>query len=259
MNEPLTAHPRASIYGTYDAHFPDIRSTRRSRAVPRTRPTSPRPVRPPPGPPGRPRPLRAAAELHGAEPPGGRSSRPARRPPRRDARRPRDGGSGSTRPSAFAERGVAVLAPHRAQNAAIRHALAALGFGGAGGRPMPLVDTVEKLQGKEREVVVVSYGVADAEYADAEADFLLSQARFNVASTRAQRKLVVLCSDPVLDAVPADRQALSRPPCSRRSATTAHAAPPCGRGRTRPTPASPSTSTSTSTGAAFDRARHDRP
>ena len=74
---------------------------------------------------------------------------------------------------------------------------------------MPLVDTVEKLQGKEREVVVVSYGVADAEYADAEADFLLSQARFNVASTRAQRKLVVLCSDPVLDAVPADRQVLS--------------------------------------------------
>ena len=108
---------------------------------------------------------------------------------------------------AFAERGVAVLAPHRAQNAAIRHALTALGFGD-GGRPMPLVDTVEKLQGKEREVVVVSYGVADSEYADAEADFLLSQARFNVASTRAQRKLVVLCSDPVLDAVPADRQAL---------------------------------------------------
>jgi superfamily I DNA and/or RNA helicase len=73
---------------------------------------------------------------------------------------------------------------------------------------MPLVDTVEKMQGKEREVILVSYGVADEEYATAEAQFLLSRNRFNVAATRAERKLIVLCSDTVLDAVPTDRRTL---------------------------------------------------
>jgi hypothetical protein len=110
-------------------------------------------------------------------------------------------------PGDFVRHGLAVLAPHRAQNSAIRQALARCGFD-ARQRPMPLVDTVEKMQGKEREVILVSYGVADEEYATAEAQFLLSRNRFNVAATRAERKLVVLCSDTVLDAVPTDRRTL---------------------------------------------------
>lgn len=110
-------------------------------------------------------------------------------------------------PAEFVRRGLAVLAPHRAQNSAIRQALARRGFDGKC-RPMPLVDTVEKMQGKEREVILVSYGVADEEYATAEAQFLLSRNRFNVAATRAERKLIVLCSDTVLDAVPTDRRTL---------------------------------------------------
>jgi hypothetical protein len=110
-------------------------------------------------------------------------------------------------PGDFVRRGLAVLSPHRAQNSAIRQALSVRGFGGSD-RPMPLVDTVEKMQGKEREVILVSYGVADEEYATAEAQFLLSRNRFNVAATRAERKLIVLCSDTVLDAVPTDRRTL---------------------------------------------------
>jgi hypothetical protein len=110
-------------------------------------------------------------------------------------------------PERFASQGAAVLAPHRAQNSSIRAALSSVGFG-VSERPMPLVDTVEKLQGKERDVVVVSYGVADDEYAHAEADFLLSRNRFNVAVTRARKKVVVLCSSTTLDAVPMDRKVL---------------------------------------------------
>jgi hypothetical protein len=110
-------------------------------------------------------------------------------------------------PEKFASRALAVLSPHRAQNSAIRNALRARGFDREG-RPMPLVDTVEKLQGKEREVILVSYGVADEEYAAAEAQFLLSRNRFNVAATRAERKLIVVCSDTVLDVVPTDRRIL---------------------------------------------------
>jgi AAA domain len=110
-------------------------------------------------------------------------------------------------PPEFARRALAVLSPHRAQNSAIRHALRQRGFD-TGACPLPLVDTVEKLQGKERQVILVSYGVADEEYATAEAEFLLSRNRFNVAATRAERKLVVFCSDTVLDLVPTDRKVL---------------------------------------------------
>ncbi len=94
-----------------------------------------------------------------------------------------------------------------AQNSAIRQALREFDFGNDD-KPMPLVDTVDKLQGKERAVILVSYGVADAEYATAEAGFLLSSNRFNVAVTRAQKKVVVFCSEQVLNVVPPDRQIL---------------------------------------------------
>lgn len=110
-------------------------------------------------------------------------------------------------PEAFAARGIAVLSPHRAQNSTIRQVLTEYGFGN-GQKPLPLVDTVDKLQGQERDVVLVSYGVADGEYAEAEADFLLSRNRFNVAATRARHKLIVLCADTVLDVVPTDQQVL---------------------------------------------------
>ncbi|HKY04881.1 MAG TPA: AAA domain-containing protein, partial [Blastocatellia bacterium] len=118
-----------------------------------------------------------------------------------------NGRSEAYQPIEFARKGVAVLSPHRAQNSAIRQALRGYGFG-ADDKPMPLVDTVDKLQGKERAVIFVSYGVADSEYATAEAEFLLSSNRFNVAVTRAQKKVVVLCSEQVLNVVPSDKRTL---------------------------------------------------
>lgn len=110
-------------------------------------------------------------------------------------------------PIDFARKGLAVLSPHRAQNSAIRQALRDYHFGNDS-KPLPLVDTVDKLQGKEREVILVSYGVADAEYTMAEANFLLSSNRFNVAITRAQKKVVVFCSEQVLNVVPPDKRVL---------------------------------------------------
>ncbi|MDP9313432.1 MAG: AAA domain-containing protein [Chloroflexota bacterium] len=110
-------------------------------------------------------------------------------------------------PNAFAEEGLGVLSPHRAQNSTIRQALRDAGYD-VPTRPLPVVDTVDKLQGQERDVIFVSYGVADEEYAEGEAEFLLSKNRFNVATTRARHKLIVLCSEAVLNVVPTDRQVL---------------------------------------------------
>jgi hypothetical protein len=107
----------------------------------------------------------------------------------------------------FASHGVAVLSPHRAQNSTIRQHLREAGFDDEL-RRLPLVDTVDKLQGQERDIIFVSYGVADSEYAEAEADFLLSSNRFNVAATRAKHKLIVFCSNAVLNVVPTDKEVL---------------------------------------------------
>jgi hypothetical protein len=106
----------------------------------------------------------------------------------------------------FTAEALAILSPHRAQNSAILGELA------AGGWPrdrMPVVDTVERMQGNEREMIVVSYAVADGEYAEREADFLLNPNRFNVSITRARRKLVVLMSEAVLRALPRDERVMA--------------------------------------------------
>lgn len=99
---------------------------------------------------------------------------------------------------------AAVISPHRAQNAAIRAmlppALKADAF----------VETVDRIQGKERDAVILSYSVADPEFALAEADFIFSPERLNVASTRARTKLVLIISRRLLDAVPAEQETMDK-------------------------------------------------
>jgi DNA replication ATP-dependent helicase Dna2 len=101
----------------------------------------------------------------------------------------------------FRDEALAVIAPHRAHNSAIRAALEREGFTEA---DAPVVDTVERMQGNERDAVIVSYGVADEELAEREAAFLLDPNRFNVAITRARAKLILLVSRAVLEAVSRD-------------------------------------------------------
>jgi hypothetical protein len=106
----------------------------------------------------------------------------------------------------FRSHALAVIAPHRAQNSAI------LGELIAGGWPrdeLPVVDTVERMQGNERELIIVSYSVADREYAEREAAFLLNPNRFNVSITRPRSKLIVFMSDEILRTVPGDEQVMT--------------------------------------------------
>ncbi|HEX8363267.1 MAG TPA: AAA domain-containing protein [Longimicrobium sp.] len=106
---------------------------------------------------------------------------------------------------AFRSHAFAAISPHRAQNSAI------LGELVAGGWPrteLPVVDTVERMQGNEREMIVVSYAVADREYAEREASFLLNPNRFNVAITRPRAKLVVFLSQDILRTLPRDERVM---------------------------------------------------
>ena len=67
---------------------------------------------------------------------------------------------------------------------------------------VPFVDTVDKMQGQEADAVIVSYGVADPEFALREAEFIYGLNRLNVAVTRARSKCVVCLPRPLLEATP---------------------------------------------------------
>src|SRR5262249_18043163 len=78
---------------------------------------------------------------------------------------------------------VAVVTPHRAQRSVLSGRLTAyLQAGGA----VDIVDTVERLQGGERPVVVVSATASDPSAISHSAEFLLDLNRSNVAFSRAQ-------------------------------------------------------------------------
>jgi hypothetical protein len=93
---------------------------------------------------------------------------------------------------------VAVVTPHRAQRSLLRQRLA--DFGGA----VDVIDTVERLQGGEKSVVIVSGTASDPATISANAEFLLDLNRSNVAFSRARDRMIVVCARTLLDHVPAD-------------------------------------------------------
>jgi hypothetical protein len=96
---------------------------------------------------------------------------------------------------------VAIITPHRAQRSLLANRLAAhTGPGGAVG----VIDTVERLQGGERPTVIVSGTVSDPTAVAANAGFVLNLNRANVAFSRVQDRLVVVCARALLDHIPAE-------------------------------------------------------
>src|SRR3546814_18868084 len=87
--------------------------------------------------------------------------------------------TGDTLAADFWSQRLAVASPHRAQSATIRNALPKALRGGA------FIEAVDRIQGKERDAIILSYFVADAEFALAAADLMLASERLNVAVKRA--------------------------------------------------------------------------
>lgn len=103
------------------------------------------------------------------------------------------------------QRRLAIVSPHRAQNALIRNMLSQ-GPEGAG----LVVETVDRIQGRERDALLVSYTVADPEFALAEAEFIFSSERLNVTVTRARAKLILVISRRLLEVVPSDEDLVDK-------------------------------------------------
>ena len=112
-------------------------------------------------------------------------------------------------PKDFLRKGVGIVTPHRAQQAAVYDRLAAV---------MPAcvdrnllfasIDTVERFQGQEKAVMIASFGLGDVDQIAAEEEFIYSLNRFNVTASRAQAKFIALMSRPLVDYLPRDRRAL---------------------------------------------------
>jgi hypothetical protein len=93
---------------------------------------------------------------------------------------------------------VAVITPHRAQRALLKSRLEPWALAAS------IIDTVEKVQGGERPIVIVSGTESDPHAIGAAASFILNLNRANVAFSRTQERLVVVCAQTLLDHVPSD-------------------------------------------------------
>lgn len=71
-------------------------------------------------------------------------------------------------------------------------------------------DTVERYQGGQRSVIMVSATASDPDFIEGESKFLLNPKRLNVAMSRMQRGLVIVASNRVFDVVPTDVEEYER-------------------------------------------------
>lgn len=85
---------------------------------------------------------------------------------------------------------VAIITPYRKQVNKIREM-----WNLAGGTSKDiLIDTVERLQGQDVDVIILSFSVSDTEYYKTQDTFLLNKNRLNVMISRAKVKVVIIKS-----------------------------------------------------------------
>jgi hypothetical protein len=95
-----------------------------------------------------------------------------------------------------AAEGLGIVVPHRAQRAALQESFPELCIlDAATGLPVrSAIDTVERFQGGERTVILVSATESDRAYLLASSEFLLDPRRLTVALSRAKRKMILVAS-----------------------------------------------------------------
>ena len=101
---------------------------------------------------------------------------------------------------------IGIVSPYRAHGRALRTLLAQR-FGRTAARQV-VADTVERMQGQEREVVILSLASGDEVFLGAIADFFFLPERLNVSITRAMTKLIVI--GPEIERLPEFENAMIR-------------------------------------------------
>jgi hypothetical protein len=99
----------------------------------------------------------------------------------------------------LSDNSTAILTPHRAQRSLLRTELVDYYE-----NSVDVIDTVEKVQGDERENVIVSATASNASAIGKNVEFILSLNRSNVAFSRVKKRLIVVCSKTLLDYIPTE-------------------------------------------------------
>ncbi len=107
-------------------------------------------------------------------------------------------------PRALEQSDIIIVTPYNAQQVAIEESLAAAGFDG-----VP-VGTVDKFQGKEAVVAILSLAASSGRDAPRGLEFLLLRNRLNVAISRAMHTAYVVHSPGLLDDLPHTPEGVAR-------------------------------------------------
>ena len=73
-----------------------------------------------------------------------------------------------------------------------------------------VADTVERFQGQERELVILSLTTSDTDFLERIADFYFQEERWNVAVTRARSKVVIVGSPAIRKFAPLDSELIDQ-------------------------------------------------
>lgn len=111
-------------------------------------------------------------------------------------------------PKSFWERAVGVVTPHRAQMGKVVGRLQGVFSDHDKATIWGAVDTVERFQGQQRDVIVGSFGLGDPDLIRAEDEFLYNLNRFNVMASRARAKLIVFTTRSLVDHLSDDAEVL---------------------------------------------------
>ena len=109
----------------------------------------------------------------------------------------------------FWQKAVGVVTPHRAQMAKIIGRLQQVFPAQNAAEIRSAVDTVERFQGQQRDVVIASFGLGDADLIGSEEEFLFNLNRFNVLSSRARAKFIVFITRTLLEHLSNDSDVLA--------------------------------------------------
>lgn len=96
---------------------------------------------------------------------------------------------------------IGVVAPYRAQGREIRNLLRGVIPDDATRRQI-VIDTVERMQGQERDLVILSLTTSNPAFASNLAEFFFQSERLNVAITRPRSKLIIIGSSHLFSTAP---------------------------------------------------------
>jgi hypothetical protein len=104
----------------------------------------------------------------------------------------------------FWKSGVGIVTPHKAQQALIISRLQHIFPNTPPDHIRDAVDTVEKFQGQQRDVIIASFALGDEDAINDEDEFILGLNRFNVMASRPRAKLITFLSEELVNHLSSD-------------------------------------------------------